>query len=79
MVLKFKKIEDVSRQESHGYDLWEVSNNSTPEGTVTSTYYVPVGTDGEVYHQALRTAQQKLVNLGFTETEAKAILGRQLF
>jgi hypothetical protein len=79
MALKFKKIEGMEKQESNGYDVWELSDNFGTSPGVLGWYFVPVGIEGSVYHDALRTAQQKLIGLGFTELEAKAIIGKQLF
>ena len=57
------------------YDVWELSNSSNLLGS----YFVPKGTTGEEYEQALASAKEKLMTLGFSTLEIKAILGRQLF
>ena len=78
MTISFRKV-DVSNQASNGYDVWELSNNFGANPGVVGWYFVPVGTDGSEYHDALRTAEKKLRDLGLTEIEVKAIIGRQLF
>jgi hypothetical protein len=61
--------------DAHGYDLWEVIQ----DGKMLGWYFVPEGTTGEEYDEALGTAMTKLVALGLNETEVRALLGRQLF
>jgi hypothetical protein len=78
MAISFRKV-DVSHKNSNGYDVWELVNNSGTSTEVVGWYFVPVGTDGKEYHDALVTAEQKLKALGLTEIEVKAIMGRQLF
>lgn len=81
MVLKFKKI-DINKEyleEDNGYEIWELSDNFGGSESRVGTYYVPPGFDGKSYHDALRTAEQKLIALGLTTIEAKAVIGRQLF
>ena len=78
MTISFRKV-DVSNKDSNGYDVWELINNSGSSPGVVGWYFVPVGTDGREYHNALVTAEQKLKALGLTEIEIKAIMGRQLF
>jgi hypothetical protein len=79
MAISFRKVNEVSVEEAHGYDVWELSNNFGINPGVVGWYFVPSGTDGREYHDALRTAEQKLKALGLTEIEIKAIMGRQLF
>jgi hypothetical protein len=79
MAISFRKVDEISKQESNGYDVWELSNNFGTNPGVVGWYFVPAGTDGKEYHDALRTAEQKLKALGLTEIEIKAIMGRQLF
>jgi hypothetical protein len=79
MAISFRKVDEISKQESNGYDVWELSNNFGTNAGVVGWYFVPAGTDGREYHDALRTAEQKLIALGLTEIEVKAIMGRQLF
>lgn len=78
MTISFRKV-DVLNKDSNGYDVWELSNNFGANPGVVGWYFVPVGTDGSEYHDALRTAEKKLRDLGLTEIEVKAIIGRQLF
>ena len=59
--------------------MWELSDTFGPNAGVVGWYFVPVNTDGADYHNALRTAEQKLIALGLTDIEVKAIMGRQLF
>ncbi len=79
MAISFRKVDEIAKQDSHGYDIWELSNNFGTNPGVVGWYFVPAGTDGKEYHDALRTAEQKLIALGLTEIEVKAIMGRQLF
>jgi len=79
MALKFKKVDEIPNHQSNGYDIWEFSNNSGPYAGVIGWYFVPAGIDGKTYHDALKSAEKKLIDLGLTEIEAKAIMGRQLF
>jgi hypothetical protein len=81
MALKFRKIE-INKdylEEDNGYDIWEMSDTFSARAGVIGHYYVASGFDGKEYHDAIRTAEQKLKALGLTEIEAKAIIGRQLF
>lgn len=78
MTISFRKV-DVLNKDSNGYDVWELSNNFGANPGVVGWYFVPVGTGGSEYHDALRTAEKKLRDLGLTEIEVKAIIGRQLF
>jgi hypothetical protein len=81
MALKFRKVE-INKdylEEDNGYEIWELSDNFIDKEGRVGNYYVPPGTDGKDYHDALRTAEQKLMALGLTEIEAKAVIGRQLF
>ena len=79
MAISFRKVDEIAKKDSNGYDIWELSNNFGTYPGVVGWYFVPAGTDGKEYYDALRTAEQKLIALGLTEIEAKAILGRQLF
>jgi hypothetical protein len=79
MTLKFKKIDGIPNHQSHGYDVWELSDNFGSNPGVVGWYFIPAGTDGAEYHNALKTAEKKLIDLGLTEIEVKAIMGRQLF
>jgi hypothetical protein len=79
MAISFRKVTEVTPKESNGYDIWELYDNFGNNPGVVGWYFVPVGTDGREYHDALRTAEQKLKSLGLTEIEVKAIMGRQLF
>jgi hypothetical protein len=79
MTLKFTKVDEISRKDSHGYDVWELSNSFGSSPGLVGWYFVPADVDGKSYHDALKSAEQKLIALGLTEIEAKAILGRQLF
>lgn len=79
MAISFRKVNEIERQHSHGYDIWELSSNSGDNVGVVGWYFVPANTDGSEYHNALITAEQKLIALGLTEIEVKAIMGRQLF
>jgi hypothetical protein len=77
MALKFKKLDEVKT--SSAYDVWEFSNNYGLDAGVIGWYFVPAGIDGKVYHDALKSAEKKLIDLGFTEIEAKAVIGKQIF
>ena len=79
MAISFRKLTDVLPQLSCGYDVWEVSNNFGSNPGVLGWHFVPQGVDGKDYHEALKSAEKKLISLGFNEVEAKAIIGRQLF
>jgi hypothetical protein len=62
-------------KETGMYDVWELSNS----GNILGAYFVPKGVTGEEYEAALASAKNKLIAMGFTTLEVKAILGRQLF
>lgn len=79
MAINFRKVTEILPKESNGYDVWELYDNFGSNSGVVGWYFVPTGTDGREYHNALRTAEQKLKALGLTEIEVKAIIGRQLF
>ena len=79
MTLKFKKLDEISKNHSHGYDVWEFSDNFGLNGGLVGWYFVPDGVDGKTYHYALKSAEKKLIDLGFTEIEAKAVIGKQIF
>jgi hypothetical protein len=74
MVKKLEKNIEVDK-ETKMYDVWELSNSED----VLGAYFVPKGVTGEEYEAALASAKNKLMALGFTTLEVKAILGRQLF
>lgn len=57
------------------YDVWDLKNAAVPAGS----YFVPKTVTGEEYEAALASAKDKLMALGLTTLEAKAIIGRQLF
>jgi len=81
MALKFRKVEinkDYLEQDN-GYDIWELSDTFSGRAGIVGHYYISPGLDGKEYHDAIRTAEQKLKALGLTEIEVKAIIGRQLF
>jgi len=73
MTRKLEKNSELSALEL--YDVWDLTNSGEPLGS----YFVPTGVTGEDYEAALISARNKLINLGFTTLEAKAIVGRQLF
>lgn len=79
MAINFRKVDEVLKKDSNGYDIWELFDNFGANPGVVGWYYLPVGTDGKEYHDALKTAEKKLIALGLTEIEVKAIMGRQLF
>jgi hypothetical protein len=79
MALKFRKLDEIPKNQSNGYDIWEFSNNSGINAGVIGWYFVPADVDGKVYHDALKSAEKKLIDLGLTEIEAKAVIGKQLF
>ena len=73
MARKLEKNSELSKLEY--YDVWDLTNSGDPIGS----YFVPVGVTGEEYENALNSAKNKLIALGFTTLETRAILGRQLF
>jgi hypothetical protein len=73
MAKKLEKNVELSKQEK--YDVWELKN----EDILLGSYFVPKTVTGENYEAALASAKDKLMALGFTTLEVKAILGRQLF
>lgn len=73
MTRKLEKNIELSASEL--YDVWDLTNSGQPLGS----YFVPKGVTGEEYEAAVVSARNKLINLGFTTLEAKAIVGRQLF
>jgi hypothetical protein len=75
MAKTFLKVPVPENHNSHGYDLWEV----TEDGTMLGWYFTPAGVTGQQYEDALDSAMSKLVALGLTELEVQALLGRQLF
>jgi hypothetical protein len=71
-----KKLEkNIEFSKTQPYDVWDVTNGSESLGS----YFVPKNTTGEDYENALISARNKLIALGFTTLEAKAIIGKQLF
>jgi len=79
MATSFKKVDGITRSQSNGYDVWELSNTSGVSPELIGWYFVPEGIDGKEYHDALLSAENKLIALGLTDLEVKAIIGRQLF
>jgi hypothetical protein len=74
MTKKLEKNIDLDKQ-TEVYDVWELSNSSNLLGS----YFVPKGTTGEDYENAIISAKNKLIALGFNTLEVKALIGRQLF
>ena len=74
MVRKLEKDSELNKQ-TDMYDVWELSNS----GESLGSYFIPKGVTGEDYENALASARSKLVALGFSTLEIKAIIGRQLF
>jgi hypothetical protein len=74
MVKKLEKNVEAN-SEIKSYDVWELSNS----GNVLGSYFVPKTVTGEEYEAALASAKSKLMALGLTTLEVKAVLGRQLF
>lgn len=74
MTRKLEKNVDLDK-ETNMYDVWELSTSGKSAGS----YFVPKGATGEDYENALSSAKAKLIALGFTTLEIKAIIGRQLF
>jgi hypothetical protein len=75
MAISFKDITFDFEKRDPQYDVWQVSNGDK----ILGLYFTPPGVSGESYHNALYSARKKLINLGLTELEAKAIIGKQLF
>ena len=73
MAKELEKNNEFSNQEI--YDVWDLRNGDTPLGS----YFVPKNVTGEEYEAAIVSARNKLIALGLTTLEAKAIIGRQLF
>jgi hypothetical protein len=73
MAKQLEKNDEFSNQEI--YDVWDLRNGNTPLGS----YFVPKDVTGQEYEAALISARNKLIALGLTTLEAKAIVGRQLF
>ena len=74
MVKKLEKDNDLNNN-TDAYDVWELSSS----GKVLGSYFVPKGTTGEDYENSIASAKKKLMDLGFTTLETRAIIGRQLF
>jgi hypothetical protein len=75
MTINFKNITFDFEKRDPKYDVWQVSNGDK----ILGLYFTPLGVSGESYHKALYSAEKKLIALGLTELEAKAIIGKQLF
>jgi hypothetical protein len=75
MARNFEKINIDEFSEVKQYDAWQL----TIDKEMAGWYFVPKGVSGIDYDNALKSAEQKLINLGLTELEAKAIIGKQLF
>ena len=73
MAKQLEKNDEFSNQKM--YDVWDLKNSNTPLGS----YFVPKDVTGQDYEAALISARNKLIALGLTTLEAKAIIGRQLF
>lgn len=73
MARKLEKNSELSKLEY--YDVWDLTNSGDPIGS----YFVPVGVTGEEYENAINSAKNKLIALGLSTLEVKAIFGRQLF
>jgi len=73
MAKELEKNDQFSNQEM--YDVWDLRNGDTPLGS----YFFPKDVTGQEYEAALIGARNKLIALGLTTLEAKAIIGRQLF
>jgi hypothetical protein len=78
MVLKFNRLTEIEEKDSMGYEIWGLSNTSSNHPFI-GCYFTPIGVSGKVYYDALKSAEKKLIDLGLTEIEAKAVIGRQLF
>lgn len=74
MAKKLEKDNDLNKQ-TDMYDVWELSN----AGESLGSYFVPKGVTGEQYENAIISAKNKLIALGFSTLEVKALIGRQLF
>jgi len=74
MVRKLEKDNDLNKDTAM-YDVWELSNS----GDSLGSYFIPKGATGEEYEAAIISARNKLIALGFSTLEVKAIVGRQLF
>jgi hypothetical protein len=57
------------------YDIYVVIEN----GVTIGGYFVPKGILPIDYENATKSAENKLIALGLTDLEVKAIIGRQLF
>jgi hypothetical protein len=79
MGISFKKVDGITKSQSNGYDVWELSSISGVSSELIGWYFVPEGVDGKDYYDALLSAESKLIALGLTDLEVKAIIGRQLF
>jgi len=73
MAKQLVKNDELSMMET--YDVWDLRNSGTPLGS----YFVPKGVTGEEYEELLVSIKNKLMAMGFTTLETKAIIGRQLF
>lgn len=70
-----KTFEKIEMESELFYDVYVVVEN----GVSLGGYFVPKGFLGTEYDNALKSAEDKLIALGLTTIEAKAIIGRQLF
>jgi hypothetical protein len=75
MTINFKNITFDFEKRDPQHDIWQVSNGSQ----ILGLYFTPPGVSGESYHNALKSAEEKLMVLGLTSLEAKAVIGKQLF
>lgn len=73
MAKKIEKNVEFSKDEI--YDVWDLKNGEV----ILGSYFVPKSITGQDYENALSTAKNKLVEMGFTTLEINAIIGRQLF
>ena len=73
MARELERNVDLSKESL--YDVWDLKNSGTPLGS----YFVPKGVTGEEYEELLVSIKNKLMAMGFTTLETKAIIGRQLF
>lgn len=72
MARTFEKIEIENEL---FYDIYVVIENGVRFGG----YFVPKGISAIDYENAIKSAEQKLTSLGFTQIEIQALFGRQLF
>jgi len=70
-----KTFEKIELEYELFYDVYVVIEN----GVRLGGYFVPKGVLPIDYDNALKSAEDKLITLGLTDLEAKAIIGRQIF